>query len=511
MTKSKLLRIVPGRLAALTILAFAMPVHSATINVTADAVDDTVNGNCSLIEAIKAANDNAAVDTCPAGGASDSIVLPANSTYTFSQPYITTIAIPQPGGPPIPGPEPQALGFTALPAISTDITIEGNGSVIERDATSASKFRLLLVAKGGALTLNNVVVRNGHAAEDPSVTSGGFGGNHGGAILQDGDISNGSTLTVNNCVLTHNTAGKNASGNLIGVGGAITSYSALTISNSIISDNTAQNGGGILASGHAQVTGSTISANTADENGGGMVTEDVATIVNSTFSGNQANAGMFTYPGFGGGGIYASAGDISITFSTFTGNTANSAGGGLLYSDMSGGGETVTIENNIISGNSTIAGLGHDVAVYAPFITGGSPLSPYNNLSANSNVFGDSSHNTSDALLNFSPLQIAHNVLATSDGPTPTAIAGILNTTLDINDTSIKAAGADVKTHALAADSPAIDATQFDCPSTPTDQRGEPRPGGQACDAGAFEFQPPPDEGLCFPVKTPNALAMICL
>ena len=41
-------------------------------------------------------------------------------------------------------------------------------------------------------------------------------------------------------------------------------------------------------------------------------------------------------------------------------------------------------------------------------------------------------------------------------------------------------------THALIPASPAIDTAQGSCPST--DQRGEARPSGLACDIGAFEL-----------------------
>jgi Ca2+-binding RTX toxin-like protein len=42
-------------------------------------------------------------------------------------------------------------------------------------------------------------------------------------------------------------------------------------------------------------------------------------------------------------------------------------------------------------------------------------------------------------------------------------------------------------THALAIDSPALDASPADTDCLPTDQRGVPRPQGAACDIGAFE------------------------
>lgn len=59
------------------------PVYAATINVTTTSDDLIDNGNCTLREAIRAANTNTAVDACPAGSGADTIVLPAG-TYTLT-------------------------------------------------------------------------------------------------------------------------------------------------------------------------------------------------------------------------------------------------------------------------------------------------------------------------------------------------------------------------------------------------------------------------------------------
>ena len=52
-----------------------------TVNTTTDEL--TTNGNCSLREAIQAANTDAAVDVCAAGSGADTITLPAG-TYTLT-------------------------------------------------------------------------------------------------------------------------------------------------------------------------------------------------------------------------------------------------------------------------------------------------------------------------------------------------------------------------------------------------------------------------------------------
>src|SRR3954451_25054308 len=66
--------------------AWATPRPSAgtTIHVTTTADDTSTNGNCSLREALQAANTDHAVDACPAGHGSDTIVLGAD-TYAVRE------------------------------------------------------------------------------------------------------------------------------------------------------------------------------------------------------------------------------------------------------------------------------------------------------------------------------------------------------------------------------------------------------------------------------------------
>src|SRR5215210_1583325 len=70
---------------AFAVLTPVVPVYAATtITVTTTADDLTSNGNCSLREAIRAANLDAVVDTCRAGSGSDIILIPAG-TYTLTR------------------------------------------------------------------------------------------------------------------------------------------------------------------------------------------------------------------------------------------------------------------------------------------------------------------------------------------------------------------------------------------------------------------------------------------
>ena len=61
------------------------PVDAATIAVTTTVDELNTDGDCSLREAVRAANTNLAVDACPAGqnGQTDTITVPAG-TYTLT-------------------------------------------------------------------------------------------------------------------------------------------------------------------------------------------------------------------------------------------------------------------------------------------------------------------------------------------------------------------------------------------------------------------------------------------
>ena len=56
---------------------------AATISVTANAVDEATNGNCSLYEALEAANTDSVVDNCEAGSGADTVSVP-NGTYVLA-------------------------------------------------------------------------------------------------------------------------------------------------------------------------------------------------------------------------------------------------------------------------------------------------------------------------------------------------------------------------------------------------------------------------------------------
>jgi len=73
-----------GTRAAL-VLCIGLAATARGTTITVNSTDDSlaVDGNCTLREAIIAANTDAAVDACPAGSGADVVVVPAG-TYTLT-------------------------------------------------------------------------------------------------------------------------------------------------------------------------------------------------------------------------------------------------------------------------------------------------------------------------------------------------------------------------------------------------------------------------------------------
>ena len=224
---------------------------AATITVTTNDPRIIPDGQCSLVEAIVNANNDAATHAdCPAGSGADTIVLPANANVTLSAVYGMTYP---PFGSPV-----------GLPPIASRITIEGNGATIHRQP-NAPAFGLMAVGNSGDLTLQSVTLRGGSS----------FGG-----------LSNSGNASIKNSIVSGNT------------GSGVSNYGTLTIENTIISDNTGgglSNGGGTLT-----IENSTISGNTTNFGGGGVFNQDGRlTIANSTISGNRAGQGGGVSNAFG--------------------------------------------------------------------------------------------------------------------------------------------------------------------------------------------------------------------
>jgi len=452
--------------------------HAATINV--NTTDDELNndGDCSLREAIRAANTDAAVDACPAGCGADTINLPAGT-------YNLTIA----------GAGEDAA-LTGDLDITQNLTINGAGAATT--VIDGGGLDRVFHALSGNVTFSNVTIRNGNVTGNGAGIEYGSVGFSGGTLtIQNATIS-GNTATAsggganifsgcNSCTIniTNSTFDGNSTGD-DGGGFHVRSANNVTvnITDSTFQNNTASDAGGALylplSSSTINITGSTFTGNTAGTGAsGGAITGpnvNVWNITNSTFSGNTAGAS--------GGAIAAANGTYNLNNLTITNNTADVAPGGFAGN---GGGisasswVTVNVKNTIVAGNTDIGGQ-------APDCSGTLNSQGYNLIqnTAGCTIGGDPTGNITGQNPNLGPLAL--------NPPGTTA------------------------THALLAGSPAIDTANPAVPGSggnaceATDQRGvaRPQPTGGDCDIGAFELEqapPAPVGGVSAPVSRLALLA----
>lgn len=277
----------------LFILTFARTSAEAA-NFTVTRTDDRNNptcavGDCSLREAVKAAEN----------AFSDDNIYFAGSLNGQSITLTAEISVANPGTMTITGPSANLL------------TIDGG----------AGSNRIFFFANG-TIVISDVTLTGGNA-------EGGAAPGIGGAVA-----INGGNLTLNRVHVTGNSVTQTGGG-VGNLGGT------LKIRNSTFSLNTAGNHGGAIdnfGGGTLTVVNSTFSGNSAVNQGGGIFNFSAAvTIVNSTFSGNTAG---------NGGGVAMFAGtSMSFANTIIAGNTATLGQPEIYYS---GGGTVTSAGNNLI-------------------------------------------------------------------------------------------------------------------------------------------------------------------
>jgi CSLREA domain-containing protein len=490
-------------LAGLSVL-FVMIAARGEAQATSIAVNTTANelnsdGDCSLREAITAANWDSAVDGCLAGAGVDTIVLPAG-TYDIS------------GGVNSDGGDDNANAVGDLD-IEGDLTIVGAGALdavvtahhdpyVERifdilGTHQVSLSGMTITGGGGCCGYPGGGVRNATgivAITDSIIRGNGF------EYGEAGGIWNGSGITTITGSAVIANSGESVAGidNVSGIvsvidsaimhnssmsGGArgccaIKNRGSFTISGSTVSENHSRgestisnsgtmtitesdisrnsgSGSGIFNGGTLTVTGSAITENAnvaADSggDGGGVINVGLTTLVNTTVSGNTTD--------LDGGGIWnGSTGSMALTNVTVSGNRADhdgdfepGSGGGLLNS----AGGSITMRGTIVAGNADGTGENPDCAG----ILASEGHNLVQHVSAGCTIGGDVTGNitSKDAML---------GPLANNSGQ--------------------------VRTHSLAPGSPAIDAGGPGCPPPNADARGVVRPQGKGCDIGAFELEKP--------------------
>ena len=177
-------------------------------------------------------------------------------------------------------------------------TYRGNLTISKSLNIIGSSAQTTIIDGGGH---NTVVTISNSAAR---VTLSHLTIRHGNAPT-GGGIYNSGALTINNCVISGNSANANPGGPP--QGGGIYSAGTLTINNSTIQGNSAL---GALFGGQ----------------GGGIYTTAILTINNSAITGNNSTVNSYPHQGAAGGGIYTRA-TLTINNSTISGNTAEAPPG----------------------------------------------------------------------------------------------------------------------------------------------------------------------------------------
>jgi CSLREA domain-containing protein len=419
----------------------ASPVAASTIAPTVFTDDTLPNGNCTLREAIIAANIDAAVDACAAGAGADLIQLQAGT-------YALTVE----GD----GEEAALLGDLDVTA---DLTIVGAGSglsIIDGAWPSNPERILSVLGAGTDLSASSITVRDGDM---------GTAGPPGGGILVDVD----AILTLTDSIVTENRNEDNG-------GGGIFSRGTVTLTHVVLSNNDSNCCGGLWnLEGTATLTDVIVSGNDASDSNdsGGVFNDGAMTMTNVAITGNRAQV----YGGLGAGNPGAS---LAATNVTISGNSALEEGGGIGVSFGNASFNNVTITGNIADSDNN--GTGGGGGLFDNIDSEGTLTMKNSIIAGNEDRSGqapDCNQDASEAAF----VSVGHNLIGTTTGCTvvtqPTDKVGVPPGLGPLADN-----GGFTQTHALQVGSPAIDAGGADC--APADQRGAPR--AETCDMGAYEL-----------------------
>ncbi len=302
--------------------------------------------------------------------------------------------------------------------LNENLTINGAALAQPVQISGSHSSRVFEIASGSTVTLDALTIT-------------------GGASGSGGGLYNSGTLTLNQCVVSSNSASRTGPGVNV-FGGGLYNSGTLTLNQCVVSSNSASrssggagtsvSGGGLYNSGMLTLNQCLVSSNSASRSsgtnvfGGGLFSSGTVAINQCTMSGNTAQTG---------GGVDMGGGTVNLNQSTVSANSASSGQGGGLY--LTSGSCNVT--NSIVAGNT-----GGDL-----FNSGGSENAPGPNL------------------IGVAPLL---SPLGNYGGPT--------------------------QTMPPLPGSPALDAASDSATNLfSTDQRGFPRLSGAHVDIGAVEFQTP--------------------
>lgn len=237
---------------------------ATTITVTTTADELTKNGNCSLREAVHAANTNKKVDACPAGSKSstDTITL-KDQPHQLSQDLNITSAM-----------RIQASGTGAL--------VKSSGVDRGFEVKPGATLTLIgLTMQGGQADLGGGIHNTGTTILDRSMLTRNQT-KHGGGVYNTGH------LTVRNTFITSNVASESGGG-IYNNGGMVVLQSATINANYADNDrNGTGNGGGIANLGGTITLANTILTNTDT---GGQAPDCIGTLAKVVYSIIHSQAG----------------------------------------------------------------------------------------------------------------------------------------------------------------------------------------------------------------------------
>ncbi|MGC3992275.1 MAG: hypothetical protein QM796_21775 [Chthoniobacteraceae bacterium] len=208
-------------------------------------------------------------------------------------------------------------------------------------------------------------------ADSVTINGGGQITLDGGGKVQLLSITDGKSTVIEKVSLSGLTlrnglaSGAAASGGPASVGGAIYDTESLTISNCNFKTNLANyRGGAIYAeAGQLAISGSTFSNNGINPggNGGGAVfaIEQTLTVTNTSFSGNYSQSGGTAME------AYVTAGSFSMSGSSFTHNSTADRGGSALSLEMIEGG-TATVSTSTFTANGGALAVGGGLQIFSP-------------------------------------------------------------------------------------------------------------------------------------------------
>lgn len=245
-----------------------------------DSADGVCDADCSLREAVIAANARAGEDVILLGPGVYALSRAGNETAANAGDLNLTDDLVLIGA----GANRTTInggGLDRIFQVPVGITVEIRDVTLTNGRSGGAGGA---IRNEGTLTIARSVIQGN------STVSGTAGAGFGGAILTDGD---GSSLTVTDSTLSNNSA--------TGGGGALTIGGRVTLDNVTISGNrsTADFGGGLytFADSRAFLNNVTVAGNTAAMEGGGIYAESAAFIgfaprvTNSIIAGNAASAG----------------------------------------------------------------------------------------------------------------------------------------------------------------------------------------------------------------------------